>query len=275
MEYLGGGELRWRNPNHEPVLTVWQTRRICRDVLLGLEYRKSCSRFYAICRRLSVVHYQGIIHRDIKPANLVWDANRTTVKITDFGVSHFSYAQRLSAAGGTRVQADDPYDPILLDDSDLTQRAGTPFYLAPEVVWTDWEEDPYTKPIERPKITSQIDVWAFGITLFSLLEGRTPFTIPENRPQHEFQIYRIACTEDWDMPPAMGYDGLPTGGRHPTDRDTEGHTVVTLLDSLLQKDPTKRITVSELKVGIMIVFILPLHLLTVETSSFSELQMVS
>jgi serine/threonine protein kinase len=202
----------------------------------------------------SVVHYQGIIHRDIKPANLVWDMNRTTVKITDFGVSHFSYAQRLSAAGGARAQADDPYDPILLDDSDLTKRAGTPFYLAPEVVWSDWEDASAKSMMERPKITSQIDIWAFGITLFSLLEGRTPFIIPEDRPQHEFQIYRIVCTEDWDMPPTMGYDGLPTGGRHPTDRHTEGYTVVTLLDSLLQKDPTKRITISKLKVGIMIVF---------------------
>lgn len=39
MEYLGGGEIKWRTEANEPVLRVSQTRRICRDVILGLEYR--------------------------------------------------------------------------------------------------------------------------------------------------------------------------------------------------------------------------------------------
>lgn len=38
MEYLGGGEIKWRTNDGEPVLRVDQTRRICRDVILGLEY---------------------------------------------------------------------------------------------------------------------------------------------------------------------------------------------------------------------------------------------
>lgn len=40
MEYLEGGEIKWRGPE-KPLLTLGQTRRIVRDVLLGLEYRKS------------------------------------------------------------------------------------------------------------------------------------------------------------------------------------------------------------------------------------------
>lgn len=38
MEYLGGGEIRWRNEQQQPILQVDQCRRICRDVILGLEY---------------------------------------------------------------------------------------------------------------------------------------------------------------------------------------------------------------------------------------------
>lgn len=38
MEYLAGGEIKWRTPADEPVLRVDQTRRIIRDVILGLEY---------------------------------------------------------------------------------------------------------------------------------------------------------------------------------------------------------------------------------------------
>lgn len=38
MEYLGGGEIKWRDEHHQPILKVDQCRRICRDVILGLEY---------------------------------------------------------------------------------------------------------------------------------------------------------------------------------------------------------------------------------------------
>ena len=39
MEYLGGGEVKWRDDENRPVLTISQTRRILRDAVLGLEYR--------------------------------------------------------------------------------------------------------------------------------------------------------------------------------------------------------------------------------------------
>ena len=39
MEYLGGGEVKWRDNDNKPVLTTSQTRRILRDAVLGLEYR--------------------------------------------------------------------------------------------------------------------------------------------------------------------------------------------------------------------------------------------
>lgn len=40
MEFMAGGEIKWRTDSEEPLLRVGQTRRICRDVLLGLEYRE-------------------------------------------------------------------------------------------------------------------------------------------------------------------------------------------------------------------------------------------
>jgi len=41
MEYLGGGEIKWRTDHDEPTLTLAQTRRIMRDAILGLEYCES------------------------------------------------------------------------------------------------------------------------------------------------------------------------------------------------------------------------------------------
>lgn len=39
MEFMGGGEIKWQDSSRQiPVLTVDQVRRICRDVVLGLEY---------------------------------------------------------------------------------------------------------------------------------------------------------------------------------------------------------------------------------------------
>lgn len=118
LEFMEGGEVQWKDERGFPTLTVDEARRTLRDVVLGLEY----------------LHYQGIIHRDIKPANLLWDANRR-VKISDFGVSHFSYAL-LVASGGLPSQDSDEEkmkDPSLVDDHELAKTAGSPAFFAPEL----------------------------------------------------------------------------------------------------------------------------------------------
>lgn len=37
LEYLAGGEVQWKR-DEEPILSIRQTQRIMRDVILGLEY---------------------------------------------------------------------------------------------------------------------------------------------------------------------------------------------------------------------------------------------
>ncbi|KAJ3559078.1 hypothetical protein NM688_g563 [Phlebia brevispora] len=240
MEYCAGGEIKWRTKNNEPILRVSQTRRIIRDVILGLEY----------------LHFQGIIHRDIKPANLFWSEDRRIVKIGDFGVSHFSQAQRAAVSGNEKEEE----DPILLDESDLSRFAGTPMFLAPEVV-ADTYSDPSTlststsdtpnesgksTPKLRPPITKAIDIWALGVTIYCLLFGSLPFN-----GDSEFAIYRSIREDDWDVPETMGVDHIPTGGRHQAKpkkgRETEGFLLMSLLEGLLQKDPSKRLTLDGAK----------------------------
>lgn len=100
-------------------MTVAEARQTVRDVVCGLEY----------------LHYQGIIHRDIKPANLLWDSSRR-VKISDFGVSHFSYSL-LVAGGGLPTHSSHgsggTKDPSLVDDHELAKTAGSPAFFAPEL----------------------------------------------------------------------------------------------------------------------------------------------
>ncbi|KAH6913522.1 other/CAMKK/ELM protein kinase [Coprinopsis sp. MPI-PUGE-AT-0042] len=229
MEFLAGGEVIWRYDDNTPRLAVAQSRRIIRDAVLGLEY----------C----------IIHRDIKPANLLWTADRTQVKIADFGVSHFSYAQRLAAAGAQA--AGECKEPILMNERDLTKLAGTPSFVAPEVVWDFGLMSPLDSQMsfqsgaqspvseEKPKVTKAIDIWGLGVTLYCLLFGRVPFAVHTG---NEFDLYRLILTQDWHVDEYMGSDHVATGGRGP-DRGT----AVDLLERFLQKDYRDRITLQGVK----------------------------
>ena len=257
MEYCGGGEIKWRTTDNKPTLRVSQTRRIIRDVILGLEYCEYSPIVELLysCWYPPSVHYQGIIHRDIKPANLLWSEDRRSVKIGDFGVSAFSMAQRIAATG--QRSPDQDQDPILMDETDLSKFAGTPMFLAPEIV----AEPPTDVPSNtssvtatevnvtrrRPPITKAIDIWALGVTIYCLLFGDLPF-----KGEHEFSIYRAIREDDWDVPETMGSDRIPTGGRHQRKpkkgSESEGYLVINLLEGLLQKDPKKRMTLEQTKV---------------------------
>ena len=92
------------------------------------------------------MHHQGIIHRDIKPANLLWTQDRSTVKISDFGVSHLSEAlQRTSAGGGTTG--------AVADDSALRKTEGSPAFFAPELC-VGSESTPVATPINEIERTA-------------------------------------------------------------------------------------------------------------------------
>lgn len=76
------------------------------------------------------------MHRDIKPDNIMITADNT-VRLIDFG---------LSVASSKR---------------NLTEIAGTPYYMAPEVL-----QSTYGK---------QSDLWSLGVVLYTLVCGYLPF----------------------------------------------------------------------------------------------------
>ena len=92
-----------------------------------------------IARALEHIHTQKIIHRDIKPEN-VHITTAGQVKLMDFGISKREGLDNMTRTGFM---------------------VGTPYYMAPEQV-------------SGGPITTQVDVYAFGVMLYELMAGKHP-----------------------------------------------------------------------------------------------------
>lgn len=247
--------------HYVPALTFERARSTFRDTVLGLEY----------------LHYHGIIHRDIKPANLLWTKDYR-VKISDFGVSYLGRGAAEEDEAGPKGKKDKFSG---RDEIELAKTVGTPAFFAPELCYFDT-----SKP--RPQITTAIDVWALGVTLYCLIFARCPFLA-----DGEFELFNVIAKQKLFIPkrrlrPGQGYSASvkspsrPTSSNRPLsfhhqrthsgmlakiapihhwpasgsrrkgvseDLETEiiPDDLRDLLEKLLTKDPTERITVSEVK----------------------------
>ena len=99
------------------------------------------------CAALEVAHDEGIIHRDIKPGNILVTQDGQ-IKVVDFGICHVSRASRVLTKVGVRM--------------------GSVRFMAPE------------QRIDAGSVGAPADIYGLGVTLLSLLLGRTP-----KRPEDE------------------------------------------------------------------------------------------
>lgn len=115
------------------------------------------------------VHRLGFVYRDLKPENIAID-EEGHIKLLDFG---FSIA----------------YDP----SHRLHTNCGTPAYLSPEQL-----DGKLTNGY-----TNVIDWWAYGVLLFELLTGRTPFA--KSAQDSPYEIFLRILQNKIHFP--MGFDG--------------------------------------------------------------------
>lgn len=105
-----------------------------------------------ILNALSYLHDQGHLHRDIKAGNILIDSNGSA-KLADFGVSTSIYESNSSRGGWCSPSS-----------SLLTDIAGTPYWMAPEVIHS------------HNGYGIKADIWSFGITALELAHGRPPLS---------------------------------------------------------------------------------------------------
>ena len=108
-----------------------------------------------IAEALDTAHDRAIVHRDLKPANVRITLDET-VKILDFGLA------KAVGAGDTPAH-DAALSPTITSPSTRAGTIlGTAAYMAPEQA--------KGKPVDK-----RADIWAFGVVLFEMLTGRSPF----------------------------------------------------------------------------------------------------
>jgi len=124
MEFMAGGDVFDRIEEQERY-----TEKDARDLVKVL------------LTAVHSLHQNGVAHRDIKPQNLLLESkdDSSRIKLCDFG-----FARRVHTP------------------QSITQRVGTPTYVAPEVL----------KNIPHDE---RVDMWSVGVTIFVLLVGYAPF----------------------------------------------------------------------------------------------------
>lgn len=120
--------------------------------------------FRQIMSALQYCHSNGVVHRDLKPENFIMISPKDpfTLKIIDFGLSRTFNNDRV-----LREMPSDDGNRRRKTRAVLKTKAGTPFYIAPEVLTGNYSE--------------KCDVWSVGVILYILLCGYPPFYGESNK----------------------------------------------------------------------------------------------
>ena len=116
--------------------------------------------FKQIIKALNYCHRNGVCHRDLKPENFIMisEDDPYTLKIIDFGLGRTFQNDGI-------LKEKDKNEKVKTKrrktKAVLKTKAGTPFYIAPEVLTGNYNE--------------KCDVWSAGVVLYILLCGYPPF----------------------------------------------------------------------------------------------------
>lgn len=131
LELCAGGDLQEAAQQGNGILGEAQVRLLMRQMLQGLDF----------------LHRRRICHRDVKPHNYLLDGDvrseSVRVKLADFGIAVCVKPGKL-----------------------LTEQAGTPAFMAPEM---------HLLPKKSKGYDVAVDLWAVGVVMVFLLASEYPF----------------------------------------------------------------------------------------------------
>ena len=121
-----------------------------------------------IAAGLAYIHKHGICHRDIKPENILRGGD-DQVFLADFGVADVAALSTSYDPFGAEQDHELHEGPLSRQKSSFAAMKGTPAFFAPEV---------FSGTAECDLDLEAVDIWAFGVSLFTLLVGRLPWSSP-------------------------------------------------------------------------------------------------
>lgn len=151
---------------------------------------------------LQYLHSNQVAHRDIKGDNVLISMDTGTAKLADF-----DQAKVMNTHGTLRKAA-------------TATLAGTPYWMAPEVITDEAGYDPF-----------KADIWSAGCTVAEMITGRAPWT-PMANVMHIMN--KLAMSTGW--PDAVPKDPVKLGSKDAHD----------FLDLCFRRDVNERPTAAEL-----------------------------
>eukprot|EP00475_Leptophrys_vorax_P041531 TRINITY_DN782_c0_g1_i1.p1 TRINITY_DN782_c0_g1~~TRINITY_DN782_c0_g1_i1.p1 ORF type:complete len:770 (-),score=202.62 TRINITY_DN782_c0_g1_i1:67-2265(-) len=143
-----------------------------------------------ILEGLLFLHSNSIVHRDLKPENLMFSNVMDDSKAGDWQIKIIDFGCAIEVSKFTRN----------------TVMAGTPWYLAPEMLLS-----PVTRSVSVVSATKDVkfsvakkqagveiclvDMWSVGVIVFFMLTGRLPFDGPTRT-----QVYQAICKGLYEYP---------------------------------------------------------------------------
>ncbi|KAL7520944.1 hypothetical protein ACHAWX_005637 [Stephanocyclus meneghinianus] len=174
-----------------------------------------------VASALDFLHGIGVVHNDVKPENLMLSTTETrdgVIQLVDFGCAH--------------VEGEDDDD----DDHDGAWNEGargrgagapggfTPAYSSPEAFERRGEA----------RCLPPVDMWALGVIVYIMLTGVHPFDLRGTATDEEIE----RDIRNKDLPLPLGPEYSFAKHLSPSARD--------LIERLMQRDPTKRISAYEM-----------------------------
>ncbi|PON41876.1 Phototropin [Trema orientale] len=176
-------------------------------------FKEESARFFAaeVVIGLEYLHCLGIIYRDLKPENILLQKDGHIV-LADFDLSFMTSCkpQVIKHAQPTNRRRSRSQPPPIFVAEPVSQSnsfVGTEEYIAPEI-------------ITGAGHSSAIDWWAFGILLYEMLYGRTPF-----RGKNRQKTFANILHKDLTFPSSVQ---VSLAARQ-------------LINALLQRDPADRL----------------------------------